>query len=87
MGKLLPTLTEIITMQKMSLVEPDFVQILTDGPTEIRELTPVFIIPGISGHEEVKKLAGNLLYPTYCAIIPATTWSLYKLAQVLAKVS
>ncbi|KAJ8980787.1 hypothetical protein NQ317_004788 [Molorchus minor] len=68
---LLPTSTEIIKDQKYAPSEPTFVQIVTEGPREIRELAPIFIIPGLTGKKELDELAMNLLYPTFCAVLPS----------------
>lgn len=82
----MPTVDDIIIPQKETLAESKFVQILTKGPTDIREQAPIFIIIGIAGHAEVKKMADRLLYPTYVASMPSTCWSSMELAKKYAKV-
>lgn len=64
---------------------PDLVQVPTLGPREMRELSPVFIIPGVSGQVECKDMAFQLLYPTFCAVYPSTPISIKDLATNLAE--
>lgn len=83
----MPTLEEIILAQKYISAEPDFVQILTEGPIEIRELAPVFIMTGLNGFSELEKMTKRLLYPAYCTVIPKDSWTVESLAKVFAEVS
>lgn len=85
--RFLPTLTEIRLYQKYTSAEPDVIQILTEGPTETRELAPIFIITGLNGFSELEKMAKHLLYPTYCTVIPKDSWTIENLAKVFVKVS
>lgn len=62
-------------------------QILTAGPVKYREVAPIFIITGLTGRKELKKLADNLVYPTYCTTIPNKPWCIKKLAKIYAEVN
>lgn len=62
-------------------------QILTEGPTNYREVAPIFIIQGLAGKMEVKKMAQELLYPTYYNVMPCSPWPIEKLAEVYAEVN
>lgn len=72
---------------KKSTLQPELIQILTDGPVEIRELAPVFIIHGIAGRKDLKKMTNDLSYPTYYTSIPSTPWPIEKLAEIFAEVT
>ncbi|KAJ8961708.1 hypothetical protein NQ318_021308 [Aromia moschata] len=85
LGLLLPTPADIIKDQKYSPNEPEMIQIVTEGPREIRELAPIFVVPGISGEKQLDELAMNLLYPTFRVLLPSTKWSLKDLAAVYVK--
>ncbi|KAJ8922067.1 hypothetical protein NQ315_008708 [Exocentrus adspersus] len=82
---MLPTPADVIKEQKRAPAEPTLVQIVTEGPREIRELAPVFIIPGISGRKELDDMAMTLLYPTFLAVLPSTSWSIKDMAEVYVK--
>lgn len=83
----LPKVNEIIECQKNTSLQPDIVQILTEGPTNIRELAPIFIIQGVAGNNNFQKMSENLLYPTYCTVMPCAPWPIDKLAEIYATVS
>lgn len=67
-------------------IEPELVQITTLGPSEIRELSPIFVIPGLSGHKELDEMVFELIYPTFWANLPSKPMPLEDLAQNLAEV-
>lgn len=54
---------------------------------EVREVPPVFIIPGFSGIDNIKKLAKKLYYPTYVAGLPSVATPIKDIAAELAMVS
>ncbi|XP_072398837.1 fatty acid synthase-like [Diabrotica undecimpunctata] len=83
--QLLPSEQEVIRLQKNASDEPEFVQVLTEGPLEIRELAPLFVIPGLTGFAELEQMLKHILYPTFCAVLPSKSWSLDKLAKVCAQ--
>lgn len=83
---MLPTLTEICEDQKYPSDQPELIRVLTEGPDEFREIAPVFIIQGIAGKLNVKELAKKLVYPTYCTVLPCSTWSIEKLAETYVEV-
>ncbi|XP_057655807.1 fatty acid synthase-like [Diorhabda carinulata] len=83
--KLVPSLDDILHLQKNTSNEPELVQVLTEGPIEIRELAPLFLIPGLTGFTETEEMLKNLLYPTFCAVLPANPWPWEKLADVYAQ--
>nr|XP_023020295.1 fatty acid synthase-like [Leptinotarsa decemlineata] len=85
LGNVIPSIEEIIREQKNAKQEPEWVQIVSEGPLEIRELAPLFIIPGLTGHKELEKMIERLLLPTFVAVAPATSWPLDKMAEVYAK--
>ncbi|RZB84952.1 fatty acid synthase, partial [Asbolus verrucosus] len=83
---ILPTsLEDFIEDSSEAPEKPELVQVPTLGPREMRELSPVFIIPGLSGHKELKEMAFELLYPTFCAVLPSTAMSIKELAADLAE--
>ncbi|CAG9858377.1 unnamed protein product [Phyllotreta striolata] len=84
-SKLIPKIDDIIQRQKNAPSEPDLLQVVTEGPAEIRELIPVFIIPGLAGNKELEIFTRNLLYPTFYAVYPSAPWPLEKLAEVFAQ--
>ncbi|XP_066149955.1 fatty acid synthase-like isoform X1 [Euwallacea fornicatus] len=61
--------------------EPELIQLITEGPQEIRELIPLFIIPGLSTEKEIEELAKHLLLPTFCAVLPRKPFTLKELAK------
>lgn len=61
-------------------------QVITEGSVKYREVAPVFIITGLTGQVQVKKMTKNLLYPTYCTVLPKTAWPIDKLAKLYAQV-
>ncbi|XP_017779765.1 PREDICTED: fatty acid synthase-like isoform X2 [Nicrophorus vespilloides] len=64
--------------------EPELVQLPSAGPRRIRELPPVILVPGLSGHETVKEFARNLLYPTFCTQLPNTFMPIKTAATIFA---
>lgn len=85
-GHFLPTPSEIIEDQKYSASEPGLVRMITEGPENFREIAPVFIIQGITGKMNVKKMTTKLLYPTYCTVLPCSRWPIEKVAETYAQV-
>nr|CAI5821978.1 unnamed protein product [Callosobruchus analis] len=83
--KFLPTPDQLIYAQKRAPEEPDFVQVITEGPMEIRELLPLFVIPGLTGHDELEKMFESILYPTFLAQLPNKPWPLKKMAEKYAE--
>lgn len=83
--KLIPSIDDILRLQKNAHNEPELVQVVTEGPVEIRELAPLFIIPGLTGFTELEEMLKNLLYPTFCAVLPTNPWPWEKLAEVYAQ--
>lgn len=53
---------------------------------KVREIPPIFIIPGFSGKDGIKKLASKLYYPTYIAGLPTVATHLENIATDLTKV-
>lgn len=77
---------DFIEETKSAPVKPQLIQMRTLGPREIRELAPVFIIPGLSGFKEMHEMAFQLLYPTFCAVLPSTPMPIKELALDLVEV-
>lgn len=85
---MLPSSPEQLTEQtKEAPDEPQLVQLVTEGPREIRELIPLFIVPGLSTENEIEELARHLLLPTFCAVLPNTPMGLKELAEKFVEVS
>ncbi|CAG9823792.1 unnamed protein product [Phaedon cochleariae] len=85
MSKVIPTIEDIIREQKNAPEEPELVQVITEGPLEIRELAPLFIVPGMMGQPELEEMVTHLLYPTFLTAMPATPWPIERLAEVFAQ--
>lgn len=83
---MLPSPPDIIRDQKYASKEPTLVQIVTEGPREIRELAPVFVIPGLAGRKNLDEMAMTLLYPTFLAVLPSTPWSIKDMAVAYVEV-
>lgn len=66
--------------------DANFVYLPSLCPEDVRQIPPVFIIPGLSGTDAIRKLASKLYYPVYCALFPLTGSSIKDLASDLAKV-
>ncbi|KAL1508883.1 hypothetical protein ABEB36_003705 [Hypothenemus hampei] len=80
--QMLPNSIEKLTEQtKDAPDEPDIIQLITEGPQEIRELIPLFIIPGLNTESEIEELASHLLMPSFCGILPRTPTTLKELAE------
>lgn len=67
------------------MTKPELIQLPTLGPRCIREVPPLFIVPGLQGKKVVKELANQLLYPTFCAVLPSTPTPLERVAADLAE--
>ncbi|KAL3278583.1 hypothetical protein HHI36_016128 [Cryptolaemus montrouzieri] len=80
-----PTIEELTEQYIDAPKTPDFVQLPTLGPRKFRELAPVFIIPGLCGSNEIKELALQLLYPTFCAVYSQQSENLTDLANAFVK--
>lgn len=78
---------ELIEQVKEAPEEPEIIQLVTGGPQELRELIPLFIIPGLSTESEIEELASYLLLPTFLAVLPSTPMSIKELAENYATVS
>ncbi|KAF2886940.1 hypothetical protein ILUMI_19233 [Ignelater luminosus] len=65
--------------------EPDFIQLPSLSTPKMREVPPIFIIPGIFNGKIVQDLARNLLYPVYCASFPVSWLPYNKIAANLAQ--
>ncbi|CAG9765257.1 unnamed protein product [Ceutorhynchus assimilis] len=82
LSQMLPSSPEELSEQiKEAPKEPELVQLVTEGPREIRELIPLFIIPGLNTENEIEELARHLLLPTFCAVLPNKPMGLKELAQ------
>ncbi|EEZ97866.2 fatty acid synthase [Tribolium castaneum] len=79
------SLEDFIEETKSAPAKPQLIQLRTLGPREIRELAPVFIIPGLSGFKEMNEMAFQLLYPTFCAVLPSTPMPIKELALDLVE--
>lgn len=79
---ILPSSIEELTEQYTKAPKkPDFIQLPTLGPRKIRELAPIFVIPGLTDNSRIKDLALELLYPTYCAVYSQQNQSISELAN------
>ncbi|XP_045461517.1 fatty acid synthase-like isoform X2 [Harmonia axyridis] len=79
---ILPASIEELTEQYVKAPKkPDFIQLPTLGPRKIRELAPMFVIPGLTDISRIKDLALELLYPTYCAVYSQQNQSITQLAN------
>ena len=83
---LLTSPEELSEQIKEAPTEPEIVQLVTEGPREIRELVPLFIIPGLNTTKEIEELAKSLLVPTFCAELPSTQMPIKELAEKLVVV-
>lgn len=66
--------------------EPKLVQLQTLCPQELRELIPLFIIPGLTGGEHLNVLMKNLMYPAFKAILPSSYSNITELGTKYVKV-
>lgn len=78
---------ELIKQAKYSEAEPELIQLPTLGPRVMRELPPLFIIPGLMGEGVLRDFADQLLYPTFYASLPYNYLSFQDIAVDLADVS
>ncbi|XP_044760998.1 fatty acid synthase-like [Coccinella septempunctata] len=79
---ILPSSIEELTEQYIKAPKkPDFIQLPTLGPRKIRELAPIFVIPGLTDNSRIRELALELLYPTYCAVYSQQNQSISELAN------
>lgn len=84
---LLPnSIDEIKKDVAIASLKPDFIQLPTLCPKVVRDLPPLFVIPGLFGRTAVKDLASQLLHPVYCANYPTSTISFKNLASELVEV-
>lgn len=83
---ILPTIEDLTETIKHIDEEPKLIQLSSLGPRTIREVPPIFIIPGMSGFKIIKEMASKLLYPIFCARLPLKPMSITDLASVFAKV-
>ncbi|CAH0563662.1 unnamed protein product [Brassicogethes aeneus] len=79
------SIDEMYEQHKLAAVEPKLVQQTTLGPREMRELSPLFIIPGLTGQKELDDLCRDLMYPTFCAVLPNSPMSIKELALNLVE--
>lgn len=77
---------EITEHSRFAPKEPKLVQMTTLGPRDMRELHPLFIIPGLTGQSEIEELCRELMYPTFCAVLPSTPLSIQEIATNLLDV-
>lgn len=78
---------ELIKQAKYADATPELIQLPTLGPRVMRELPPLFIIPGLMNEVAIRDLADQLLYPTFCAALPFNSLSFQDTAIDLAEVS
>lgn len=67
--------------------KPEFVQLPTLGPRTMRELPPLFIIPGLTGSNIIRELANQLLYPVFLANLPYNSMDIQEMAETIAEVN
>lgn len=85
---LLPNITDDLEKEaRQAPKAPDFVHLPSLSAPTMREVPPIFIIPGIFNKKMVQNLAAKLLYPVYCASFPITWLPFKKMAANLAQVS
>ncbi|XP_060524806.1 fatty acid synthase-like [Cylas formicarius] len=86
LSQMLPASPEVVAERSEEAPkEPEMIQIVTEGPREMRELAPLFIIPGLNTEKEVEELGRHLLLPTFVAVLPSTATPVKKLAETYAK--
>ncbi|KAF2906137.1 hypothetical protein ILUMI_00041, partial [Ignelater luminosus] len=85
---LLPSSISNLTEEtKNALIIPNFISLPSLCAQTVREIPPVFIIPGMFNTSRVKDLASKLLYPAFCANFPKRMLALETIAALLANVS
>lgn len=77
---------DLLEQYKSSSAKPKFKQILTLGPRRIREVPPVFVIPGLYNAKTIHESFFSVLHPTFVAELPNTTAPLDVIAKDLADV-
>ncbi|XP_030762053.1 fatty acid synthase-like [Sitophilus oryzae] len=83
---LLPNSPDILHQQFEDAPKvPEIVQITTEGPMEIRELAPLFIIPGLNTEAEIEKFARQLFVPAFCAVLPSDPYNVKDLAEIFTE--
>lgn len=88
MQLLLPkSVDELKKQAKFAPAKPELVQLPTLGPRVMRELPPLFLIPGLAGMQVVRDLANQLLYPAFYTNLPCNSMSLQDMAVELAQVT
>lgn len=80
------TSEELMEQYKTSSPKAKFRQILTLGPRKIREVPPIFMVPGLYNTKVIHEICFPLLHPTFVAELPNTVTSLEDMANDLAKV-
>ncbi|XP_071051537.1 fatty acid synthase-like [Onthophagus taurus] len=65
--------------------KPTFTQVQTLGPCKIREVPPIFVIPGLFNPEILSKMCFPLLHPTFIANFSNSHLPLEEMAKILAK--
>lgn len=84
---LLPaSVKELIKQARYADAKPELIQLPTLGPRVMRELPPLFIIPGLMGEGVLRDFADQLLYPTFYASLPFNSLSFQDIAVDLAEV-
>lgn len=53
----------------------------------MRELPPLFIIPGLTGSNIIRELANQLLYPVFLANLPYNSMDIQEMAETIAEVN
>lgn len=78
---------DLIKQAKYAEAEIELIQLPTLGPRVMRELPPLFIIPGLMSEGVLRDFADQLLYPTFYASLPYNSLSFQDIAADLAEVS
>ncbi|KAF7281302.1 hypothetical protein GWI33_004884 [Rhynchophorus ferrugineus] len=85
MIQILPSIETLVEQMTDAPSEPELTQIASEGPFEIRELAPLFIIPGLNTEVEIEMLARQLFLPTFLAILPSKSYTIQELANIFAE--
>lgn len=85
MTQLLPPSADYICNEvKEAPEEPELTQLTTLGPREMRELIPIFLVPGLNGQQQFDELALELMYPAFGTVLPSKVMPLNQLAEIFA---
>ncbi|GJQ69352.1 hypothetical protein Trydic_g6479 [Trypoxylus dichotomus] len=76
---------DLLEQYRASPPKSKFKQVLTLGPRRIREVPPVFVIPGLYDTKIVYESCFPLLHPTFVAELPNIRTSLVSIAKELAE--